>query len=322
MNMAIEEKPKKRVLIADDDPVSRRMLEAFLEKWGYEVITATDGLEALRILQAANAPRLAVLDWMMPGMEGPQVCQRMREHPDWPYVYVLLLTARSEKTDLLRGLESGADDYLTKPFDSQELRGRLQVGQRILDLQESLVQAREELLFRATHDLLTGISNRGVVLDALNREHSRQKREGGSFGVILLDLDHFKYVNDTRGHLCGDAVLKEASRRIAACIRPYDTAGRYGGEEFLIVAPLSGELGTLALAERIRASIESPPIETEAGLVALTASSGLAVSRGDSPLEPQALIRRADDALYRAKDRGRNRCEMASQPEPVLAPSR
>src|SRR5271154_2606775 len=126
----MEEKYKKRVLIADDDPVSRRMLESFLAKWGYETITAADGLEALRILQSPGAPRLAVLDWMMPGMEGPQVCQRMREHPDWPYVYVLLLTARSEKTDLLGGLESGADDYLTKPFDSQELRGRLQVGHR------------------------------------------------------------------------------------------------------------------------------------------------------------------------------------------------
>jgi two-component system, cell cycle response regulator len=259
--MATDEKPKKRVVIADDDPVSRRMLEAFLTKWDYEVITAADGLEALRILQTADAPRLAVLDWMMPGMEGPQVCQRMREHPDWPYVYILLLTARNEKTDLLKGLECGADDYLTKPFDSQELRGRLQVGQRILDLQQSLVEAQGELLFRATHDLLTGISNRGVALDALNREYSRQKRDGGSFGIILLDLDHFKYVNDTRGHPCGDAVLKEASRRIAEGIRPYDTAGRYGGEEFLVIVPMSGELGTLALAERIRASIESRPID-------------------------------------------------------------
>jgi diguanylate cyclase (GGDEF)-like protein len=319
--MTMEEKYKKRVLIADDDPVSRRMLEAFLAKWGYETIAAADGLEALRILQSPDAPRLAVLDWMMPGMEGPQVCQRMREHPDWPYVYVLLLTARNQKTDLLRGLEFGVDDYLTKPFDSQELRARLQVGQRILDLQENLVQAQEELRFRATHDLLTGISNRGVVLDALNREHSRQKREGGSFGIILLDLDHFKYVNDTRGHLCGDAVLKEITRRIIASIRPYDTAGRYGGEEFLIVAPMSAEVGTLAVAERIRISIESLPVETESGPVTVTVSSGVAVSQGDSPSEPHALMHRADDALYRAKNMGRNRSEMAAQPQAILTPS-
>jgi len=319
--MTIDEKYKKRVLIADDDPVSRRVLEDVLAKWGYETITAADGLEALRILQNANAPRLAVLDWMMPGMGGPQVCQRMREHPDWPYVYFLLLIARNQKADLLRCVEFGVDDYLTKPFDSQELRDRLRVGQRILDLQESLAQAHEELRFRATHDLLTGIANRGVVLDALNREHSRQKREGGSFGIILLDLDHFKYVNDTRGHLCGDAVLREITRRIIASIRPYDTAGRYGGEQFLIVAPMSGELGTLAVAERIRTSIESLPVETESGPVAVTVSSGVAASQGESPLEPHALIHRADDALYRAKNRGRNRSELATQPQATLTPS-
>jgi len=322
MNMPTEEKQKRRVLIADDDPVSRCMLASFLAKWGYEVIAVGDGLEALRILQGPDAPRLAVLDWVMPGLEGPQVCQRMRAHPDLPYVYVLLLTARNEKTDLLRGLEFGVDDYLTKPFDSRELRGRLQVGQRILNLQESLVEAQEELRFRATHDLLTGISNRGAVLEALNREYSRQKREGGSFGIILLDLDHFKYVNDTRGHLCGDAVLREASHRIAEGIRPYDTAGRYGGEEFLIVAPASDESGTMALAERIRISIESLPVEAEGGPATITASSGLAVSRGDSPLEPQILIHLADDALYRAKDKGRNRCEIASQPDVILTPPR
>jgi two-component system, cell cycle response regulator len=253
-------------------------------------------------------------------MEGTQVCQRLREHHDRPYVYVLLLTARSEKKDVLRGLELGVDDYLTKPYDSQELRGRLHVGQRILDLQESLMQAQEELRFRATHDLLTGISNRGVVLDALGRESARQKREGGSFGIIMLDLDHFKYINDTYGHPCGDIVLKEAGRRIIAGIRPYDTAGRYGGEEFLIVTPMSGELGIRALAERIRASIESPPIQTEAGLITMTASIGLAVSLATNPLDPHALIRSADEALYKAKDLGRNRCEIASQAEPVTAP--
>jgi two-component system, cell cycle response regulator len=203
---------------------------------------------------------------------------------------------------------------LTKPFDSQELRSRLQVGERILDLKESLIKAQEELLFRATHDLLTGISNRGAVLDALNRESSRQRREGGSFGIILVDVDHFKYVNDTYGHVCGDAVLKETSLRIGGGLRPYDTLGRYGGEEFLLVIPMSGESETLALAERIRASIESTPISTEAGPVNVTISSGLAVSRGESPLAPEALIRLADDALYLAKSRGRNRSEMAAQP--------
>src|ERR1700690_956317 len=148
---------RKRILIAEDDPVSRRLLELFLVKWGFEVSIATTGTEALQMLERLDAPRLAILDWMMPGMEGVQVCQKLRESADRKYVYVLLLTARTQKEDLLQGLESGADDYLTKPFDSQELRARLHVGQRILDLED-------ELRFRATHDTLTGIASRGVVL--------------------------------------------------------------------------------------------------------------------------------------------------------------
>src|SRR5690349_18177056 len=221
---------RKRILIAEDDPLSRRMLQSFLAKWDYEVIAAGTGTEALAALEQENAPPLAVLDWMMPGMEGPEVCREIRRHPERRYVYVILLTARSQKEDLLKGLEAGADDYLTKPFDAQEFRARLRVGQRILDLQHNLLTATDELRFRATHDMLTGICNRASVLDALAREGSRQEREGGSFGVIMADLDHFKSVNDTYGHMAGDIVLKEAARRMTACVRPYDTVGRYGGE--------------------------------------------------------------------------------------------
>src|SRR5271163_5333574 len=165
------------ILVAEDDPVSRRVLEAFLVKWGFHVVTAMDGLDALRILESAAAPPLAILDWMMPGLEGPQVCQRVRAHPERPYVYILLLSARSQKDDLLHGLESGADDYLTKPFDAQELRARLHVGERILNVQDDLLAIQGELQFRATHDTLTGLANRGVALDAVSRERARQVRE-------------------------------------------------------------------------------------------------------------------------------------------------
>lgn len=306
---------KRAVLIAEDDPVSRRVLEAFLAKWGYDVIIATNGTDALAILENHNSPRLAVLDWMMPGMEGVQVCQRLRENATRPYTYVLLLTARGQKEDLLKGLEMGADDYLTKPFDAQELRARLHVGQRILELQDALIATRDTLHFQATHDLLTGISNRGVVLDALQRERSRQMREGGSFGIVLVDLDHFKWVNDTHGHLVGDAVLQEVARRMAACVRPYDTVGRYGGEEFLIVVPTSDSAGTMRLAERVRKAIESPPITTSAGEIQITASLGVAVNNAPIPVDPQVLLHQADDALYRAKNDGRNRSELAAQQE-------
>ena len=301
---------KKKILIAEDDPVSRRLLEVFLTRWGYQVAVAASGTEALDLLEQIDAPRLAVLDWMMPGMEGVQVCRKIRERKDRPYTYILLLSARVQKEDLLLGLESGADDYLTKPFDAQELRARLQVGQRILQLQDGLMVASAELLFRATHDSLTGITNRSMVLDALRRERSRQVRGGGSFGIILLDVDHFKSVNDNYGHQCGDLVLQEVARIMTASVRAYDTVGRYGGEEFLIVAPASGVEGVLRLAERIRLAIEAKPVATEAGEISITVSLGLAVSSDIAPLEPEVMLRTADDALYRAKEGGRNRSEM------------
>jgi len=292
---------KKKILIAEDDPISRRLLEVFLTRWGYQVSVAASGIEALELLEKADAPRLAVLDWMMPGLEGVQVCRKIRERKDRPYIYILLLSARTQKEDLLLGLESGADDYLTKPFDAQELRARLHVGQRILQLQDGLMVAGAELLFRATHDSLTGIANRDVILDSLRREHSRQVREGGSFGIVLLDVDHFKSVNDTFGHLCGDAVLQEVVRRVTSTVRAYDTVGRYGGEEFLIVAPSSGAEGILRLSERVRLAIETEPIKTDGGEISVTLSLGLAVSSEATPLDPKIMLSTADEALYRAK---------------------
>jgi len=303
---------KKKVLIAEDDPISRRLLEVFLTRWGFDVSVVTTGTDALKVLERADAPRLAVLDWMMPGLEGVQVCRKIREQKDRPYVYLLLLSARTEQEDLLRGLESGADDYLTKPFDAPELRARLYVGQRILDLQDSLMAAGEELLYRATHDALTGTSNRSVILDTLRRERSRQAREGGSFGIVLLDIDHFKQVNDTYGHLCGDAVLQETVKRITASVREYDTVGRYGGEEFLIVVPTSDTTGILKLSERIRLAISEKPIRTDAGEIPVTVSLGAAISNETTPLEPKEMLHLADDALYRAKDNGRNRSELGT----------
>jgi two-component system, cell cycle response regulator len=307
---------RKRVLIAEDDPVSRRLLEAILVKWGYDVTVVADGLEALRILDSADAPRLAVLDWMMPGMEGVQICQRLRERKGRPYVYVLLLTARSLKQDLLQGLELGADDYLTKPFDAQELRARLHVGGRILNLQDDLLAAQEALKFRATHDALTGIANRAAITEALGREISRQLRDNRPFGIVLADIDHFKNVNDTYGHLSGDDVLQMVAERLRNSTRPYDSVGRLGGEEFLIVAPSSDISGTLALAERIRKDIESQTVLAQAGSIRVTVSLGIAVSV-HPPCDVKALLQLADDALYRAKANGRNRSEVAVVPGTV-----
>jgi two-component system cell cycle response regulator len=311
---------KKRVLIAEDDPVSRRLLESFLVKWGYDVTIVADGLEALRLLESAEAPRLAVLDWMMPGMEGVQICQRLRARKGRPYIYVLLLTGRSEKKDLLHGLELGADDYLTKPFDAQELRARLHVGGRILTLQDDLLAAQEALNFRATHDSLTGIPNRPAIMEALTAEIARQMRDNRPFGIVLADIDHFKTVNDTYGHLSGDDVLRTIARRLRDSTRPYDSVGRLGGEEFLIVAPSSDICGTMALAERIRKDIESQPVIAQTGSIRVTVSLGIAVS-AHPPCDVKSILQLADDALYRAKANGRNRSELAVAPTSADSPS-
>jgi two-component system cell cycle response regulator len=295
-------RPQKKILIAEDDAVSRHLLKSFLVKWDYDVTVVTNGTQALQILETDDTPRLAVLDWMMPGIEGIQICQKIRARPEKPYIYILLLTARIHKKDLLQGFASGADDYLTKPFDSQELRARLHVGERILNLED-------ELRFRATHDNLTRIYSRGVALDAIKREEARQVRDKSSFGVILIDLDHFKSINDTYGHICGDTVLKEAARRMTGCARPYDTVGRYGGEEFLIVVASADESITLALAERTRIAICSQPFATDSGDVHVTASFGVAASSFARPLGTKEVLQLADEALYRAKRKGRDRSE-------------
>src|SRR5271154_1947165 len=251
-----------RILIADDSIVSRHLLDATLRKWGYEVVVACDGVEAWDVLQADDAPKLAILDWVMPGLTGPEVCRRVREYAKEKdtYTYILLLTSKSLKEDLIEGMESGADDYITKPFDQHELKVRLRSGTRIIDLQRELVAAKEELREQATKDFLTRIWNRSSILDILQRELIRGGRENRSVGVVLADLDHFKLVNDTHGHFAGDAVLREFARRMQASMRSYDAIGRYGGEEFLIILPGCDEPCTSRQAERMRAALANEPM--------------------------------------------------------------
>jgi len=298
-----------RVLVAEDDMVARHVLQALLEKWGYEVEVAHDGPAAWQTLQGENAPRLAILDWMMPGLDGVDICAKLRKQAREPYTYVLLLTAKGQKQDIVAGLDAGADDYLTKPFDAHELRARLRSGCRIVQLQEQLVQAREALRVEATHDALTGLWNRAAMLENLQRELSRSQRGGASVAVTMADLDHFKQVNDTYGHLVGDAVLREATRRMRSNSRTYDALGRFGGEEFLIVAPDTDVTGALSQAERLRESVGREPIDTFEGPVRVTISLGVAVS--GEVWEADSLLRAADEALYRAKSAGRNRVELA-----------
>jgi two-component system cell cycle response regulator len=304
-----------KILIADDEPVSRLMLQSLLAKWGYEVVAADDGNAAWEKLKAKDAPRMALLDWMMPGQNGVDVCRSLRKNRPEPYTYILLLTAKDAKESVVEGLESGADDYLTKPFNPQELKARLRVGMRLLDLEDNLVKAREAMRFKATHDVLTGVWNRGAVLETLERETWRSRREGLSLGVLIADLDHFKSVNDTYGHLAGDAVLREVTRRMQTDVRPYDAVGRYGGEEFLILLPGCNNSDTREKAERLREIIFHEPVATPAGVLQVTMSIG-GVATADWPEDsPNQILQMADSALYRAKADGRNRTVMAGASE-------
>jgi two-component system cell cycle response regulator len=300
-----------KILIADDDPVSCQLLDGLLHKWGYEVIVAHNGTEAWEMLQADQAPRITLLDWMMPGLDGVEICRRVRARSSQPYVYIMLLTANDKVGNLVQGLESGADDYLTKPFHPQELRARLRVGLRMLDLESGLVEAREKLRFKASHDSLTSIWNRGAIIEQLERELSRARRDGSSVGILLADIDHFKKINDTRGHLVGDEVLRAVTGRLKSEVRTYDAVGRYGGEEFLILLPGCDNPKLTAKAEQLVKIVERSSIETSTGAVPVTISIG-GIASGDCPhAEVKSLLRGADTALYRAKMSGRNRSEMA-----------
>jgi two-component system, cell cycle response regulator len=301
-----------KILIADDEPVSRRVLQGLLAKWGYDVVSVEDGSAAWEYLKRPDAPRMALLDWMMPGLNGVDVCRVMRRQRPDPYTYILLLTTKDAKENIVEGLESGADDYLTKPFNPQELKARIRVGMRLLELEDNLVEAREAMRFKATHDTLTEVWNRGAILETLDREITRSRREGPSLGVLIADFDSFKSVNDTYGHLTGDAVLREATRRMQSEVRPYDAVGRYGGEEFLILLPGCGSAETAEKAERLRQVIVERPIETRSGSLNVTISIG-AVATGDWPEDAtNHILQMADAALYRAKAQGRNQTVMAS----------
>jgi diguanylate cyclase (GGDEF)-like protein len=302
------------ILVADDSAVSRHLIERTLEGLGYGVVLAVDGHQAVEILMRPDGPRLAVVDWMMPGLDGLEVCRRVRQRTA-PYTYVILLTARDRQEDVLAGLDAGADDFLTKPFDVVELRARLRSGERVLELQEALFAAVEALRHQATRDALTGLWNRGLVLDGLARELHRAEREERALSVIIVDLDHFKRVNDTHGHPAGDAVLRQAADRFRSALRGYDMIGRYGGEEFLIVLPGCEEARACQVAERLRKALAARPIEAAGAVVSVTASLGLACAT-EPGTDSVALIKAADQALYRAKSNGRNRVETAGRVMP------
>ncbi|MCZ2156713.1 MAG: diguanylate cyclase [Bryobacterales bacterium] len=296
-----------KVLVAEDDVVQLRLLEVTLSKWGYHVLSARDGETAWQLLQNEDGPILAILDWMMPGYSGPQISRLIREQSARLYTYIILLTARKDKESIVEGMDAGADDYLAKPYILDELAARIRAGKRILHLQDELVKVQEALRDEAMRDPLTHLWNRRTIFDRLEAELTASRTTRKPVGVILVDLDHFKQINDNEGHLFGDHALLEAVKAMQSAMRPTDFIGRFGGEEFLMVIPGCGFDDTIRAAERIRVAVESVRLRKEDGFVRVTVSAGCTASIPGREDSLEAILRATDEALYESKRQGRNR---------------
>ncbi len=306
-----------KILVAEDDHLSRMLLQKSLEKAGYEVIAVDNGLTALATLEADDPPRLALLDWVMPEKDGVEVCREIRCRRDAAYTYVILLSSKESKQEIVQGLEAGADDYLTKPYNEEELKARLRAGERILELEDHLVEARENMRFQATHDPLTSLWNRGVIEELLSREIHRSQREQTCTVVILCDVDHFKQVNDQFGHNTGDDVLRELARRLQRSVRSYDMVGRFGGEEFLVILNRCDPASAASRAENIRSAVAKKPFPTRSNSLSITISVGLALSTEFDSHTLDQLLCAVDQALYAAKSAGRNCVRKAPPAKPA-----
>jgi diguanylate cyclase (GGDEF)-like protein len=282
-------------------------MQGILERNGYEVVLAADGLSACRALTNSDAPRLALIDWMMPELDGPAVCREVRRHRSDSYVYIALLTAKQSSGDIVEGLEAGADDYLTKPCHPAELKARLLTGRRILSYERRLIESREDLRYRANHDSLTHLANRASILSSLRETLEVAVRQRSDVSLLLCDIDHFKSINDRYGHLIGDQVLEEVAQRLSRSVRKTDIVGRYGGEEFLIVLDGCGSRDLTACAEQVRSAVSATQMQSGKRPLDISVSVGAVTfhgSNGDTSAEQ--LLRLADNALYEAKSRGRN----------------
>ena len=315
----MDSKAHKRVLVIDDSPVYQRLLTGQLREWGYEVTVAESAAEGWKILEQPCSPNLVLLDWIMPGMDGVELCRKLRAQKCSDlYVYTILVTSKENPADLLKAMEAGVDDYLVKPFDEQQLKARLLVGRRVVALQRQLIEAREFMHRANTYDGLTGLLNRQEIVEFLRRELVRAAREKKPVTIILADIDLFKMVNDQLGPLAGDEVVKEVGRRLRSRLRAYDGVGRYGGEEFLLVLPGCDLTSALIRADQVRSFVSSKPIETSAKPRTVTVSMGVAVATGNTETDLQFLLNQADAGLFKAKRNGRNRVEQVETAQSTI----
>ncbi len=294
-----------KILIAEDDLITSRIVEKNLNSWGYEVVLARSGEQAWQELKDSSL-RLAILDWMMPGMDGTEICQKLRRRKKFKYTYVILLSAKDRKQDIIAGLSSGADDYMTKPINFLELRARLQTGRRIIDLEDKLLYVQNQLKDLASRDSLTKLWNRTEISKFLREELDRGERENKPLGVIMLDIDYFKKINDFFGHDIGDIALLQVVSRIKRKVRKSDKVGRYGGDEVIVVLPNCGLAEVRKISERLRASVARRGVKAGQEIFPVTISAGCASSENKRQPSAERLIRAADAALLKAKNQGRN----------------
>ena len=303
-------KEKYPILIAEDDPVTRMLLKKVLVNTGYEVIVVENGSKALAKLNKRFFP-IIITDWMMPEMNGVDFCRAIRNENYPGYIFIIILTSKDSKDDIVSGLESGADDYLIKPFNQAELLARINTGIRVLNLERSLVRAKQEIELLSVTDALTGSYNRSFMNEQLPKEVKRAVRYNRPLSIVFCDIDFFKLVNDNMGHQAGDYVLKEFVHRITKTIRSnLDWVARYGGEEFMIILPETSPDGAYSLAERLRRIISGAPFGFQGKEISVTASFGVAsfhTKQGYEEKMSEELIKQADRFLYQAKEQGRNR---------------
>jgi diguanylate cyclase (GGDEF)-like protein len=297
-----------KVLIAEDDRVSARILENHLKQWGYKVFLEKNGEDAWTTLDQGNI-QIAILDWMMPKLNGIQLCRKIRKRESDLYTYIILLTARTSTEDIVKGLNAGADDYITKPVEYLELKARLNTGRRIIELENYSRKLRDRLEKLARQDSLTGFLNKHNITLKMKEELSRSRRDRCPVASILIDIDKFKLINDTHGHHVGDQVLMEIASRLKKNMREHDQIGRFGGDEILVLAWGAGQKGLEVILERLRASISDKPFKTDAGLLDVSISLGGISTEIDMDITAKELIKLSDQALYEAKSKGRDRAE-------------
>ncbi len=306
------------ILVADDDPVSSRILEKNLSDWGHRIVKVRNGGDAWKALQNRRV-RIAVLDWMMPGMDGLEICRRMRENPRTNYTYIILLTSKDNPKDIIAGIQAGADDYMTKPVNFLELQARLQTGRRIIELEDSLLEIQKRLTELATRDGLTSLWNRAAILKFLEEELEHGARDGYASSIIMIDVDRFKKINDLHGHQAGDVVLRAVADSVQKSVRPYDKVGRYGGDELLVVLPNCSLYQVSKIAERIRAAAAGRKVRPAGRSIGVSLSLGCTSSECFPKPDVDGLILASDKALYEAKRDGRNRVSLSDAVDDGLA---